>query len=207
MKMILQGVLLVALSFLLASCATLDKSECLEAEWKTIGFEDGADGLSPSYVSNHREACAEHGVKPDLDLYRAGHDQGLEVFCTPANGFKQGRTGKTHNDVCPAHLRGQFLIAYDTGEQLYLLDTTIEDQLREAEKLKTEKNSLDKRIKNLEVALVSGALSSSERQVVLDDFKKLQKRQAKIDIDIRDMELNAARMQGQYETLDANHPY
>ena len=52
--------------FFVASCATMSESECEEADWEIIGLEDGAQGHPLSHIGQHRKACAEYGVKPDL---------------------------------------------------------------------------------------------------------------------------------------------
>ena len=94
-------ILVVLLSLMAGGCATLDKAECREADWKIIGLEDGASGRHLSYIGNHRKACAEYGVKPDLTLYEHGHANGLKQFCTGNNGYSLGRAGRAYNNVCP----------------------------------------------------------------------------------------------------------
>ncbi len=54
---------------LVTGCATMDKSECEQADWRIIGLEDGAEGRPVSYIGRHRKACAEYGIKPNLALY------------------------------------------------------------------------------------------------------------------------------------------
>ena len=61
---------------LLTGCAGgLSKDECLYADWRAIGYEDGARGAPASAVSSHRQACAKKaGVTPDMSEYLAGRD-------------------------------------------------------------------------------------------------------------------------------------
>ena len=192
---------------LVSGCATLNKSECREADWQTIGLEDGAKGHPLTYIGNHRKACAEHGVKPDLDQYRVGHQAGLTRFCTPDNGFKQGRAGRGYNNVCPAELEGQFLAGYDTGRELHELKSEIDHMLGDARTAKTEKTELEKKLQNIETMLVSGVMSASDRQALLDEFKSMQTRHATLAVYITDLELGAARMQGEYDVLNSSHGY
>ena len=36
-------------------CATMGKDECLSADWRTIGFEDGAGGYPASRIGQYRQ--------------------------------------------------------------------------------------------------------------------------------------------------------
>lgn len=192
---------------LVSSCATLNKSECREADWQTIGLEDGAKGHPLTYIGKHRKACAEHGVTPDLDQYGLGHNAGLKRFCTPDSGFKQGRAGRSYNNVCPTELEGRFLAGYDTGRELHELKSEIDRMLREARTADAEKAALEQNLQNVENMLVSGVMSASDRQALLDEFKQMQKRQTTLEVYIRDLELGAARLQGEYDLLDSSHGY
>jgi hypothetical protein len=192
---------------LASGCATLNKSECRKADWEMIGLEDGAKGHPLTYIGNHRKACAEYGVKPDLDQYSIGHQAGLTRFCTPDNGFKQGRAGRGYNNVCPAELEGQFLAGYDTGRELHELKSEIDQMLGDARTASVEKTQLEKKLQNIETMLVSGVMSASDRKALLDEFKQMQKRQATLEVYVRDLELGAARMQGEFDLLDASHGY
>ena len=49
--------LLVAMSF--AACASMSEDECRTADWRTIGYEDGAAGASATALGHRREACAD----------------------------------------------------------------------------------------------------------------------------------------------------
>ncbi len=197
----------VLLLLMAGGCATLDKSECREADWKIIGLEDGASGHPLSYIGNHRRACAEYGIKPDLALYELGHANGLKRFCTADNGFSQGRAGRSYNNVCPAALRGQFLAGYDTGRELHALSSDIERMQEDVRTMQSELDESMKRQINVENLLVTGTISASTRQSLLDQVKKMQTNNTALQISIRETELEAARLQGEYDVLNASHPY
>lgn len=199
--------LLILAALTLGGCATMDKSECRTADWQTIGIEDGARGRPISYIGNHRKACAEYGVQPDLAQYRLGHANGIARFCTDDNGFSQGRAGRAYQDVCPQELRGQFLAGYDTGLELYQLNRDIEQMQRQVEEQKGELVELENRMLNVETLLVSGAISAADRRSLLQQFKQLQSHQALLEAEIRNLEIAAARKQGEYDVLDASHGY
>jgi hypothetical protein len=197
----------ILLSLMAGGCATLDKDECREADWNIIGLEDGASGYHLSYVGNHRKACAEYGVKPDLALYERGHANGLKQFCTADNGYSLGHAGRTYNNVCPPALSGRFLAGYETGRELHALSSDIGRLQNDARTMQTELDESMKRQVNVENLLVSGAISTSTRKTLLDQFKQMQTNNTALQISIRQTELEAARLQGNYDVLNTAHPY
>ncbi len=197
----------VLLSLLATGCATLDKSECREADWKIIGLEDGARGYPLSYIGNHRKACAEYGIKPDLALYELGHANGLKLFCTADNGFSQGRAGRSYNNVCPPALRDQFLAGYDTGRELHDLSSDIGRMQKDVQTMQNELDESMKRQINVENLLVTGTISASTRKSLLDQVKQMQANNTALQVSIQETELEAARLQGEYDVLNAVHPY
>jgi hypothetical protein len=118
---------LIAAMLLLAGCASLDRSECLNANWYAIGLEDGARGYSVERLGAHRRACAEHNVAPDAERYLAGHGEGLKSFCTYERGYALGRAGKTPAGTCPPELRDGFLAGHRHGKELYGLTRRLDE--------------------------------------------------------------------------------
>lgn len=62
----LNALLIVAILSGLSACASMSKDECLNANWKTIGYEDGSLGRPETTIQAHRKACAKINVTPDL---------------------------------------------------------------------------------------------------------------------------------------------
>lgn len=110
---------LVLLAALLAGCASLDRNQCVSADWYAIGLEDGARGRAIERLGDHRRACAEHGVAPQTQRYLAGRDEGLKSFCTYERGFTQGRGGQGYAGACPATLAAGFQRGYQLGRELH----------------------------------------------------------------------------------------
>src|SRR4051812_30684985 len=86
----------------LAACATMDRNQCVNADWYAVGLEDGARGRALERLGEHRGACAEYNVAPDTARYLAGRGEGLKSFCPYERGFSEGRAGNYHAGVCPA---------------------------------------------------------------------------------------------------------
>jgi hypothetical protein len=130
-----------ASSFLLvlfcAACATLDKDECVNADWYAIGLEDGARGRSVERLGDHRRACAKHNVTPNAERYVAGRNEGLKSFCTYERGFTEGRAGHGYAAVCPPPLAQNFLAGHQRGRELHELNRRLDETEREIGRIKT----------------------------------------------------------------------
>src|SRR4051794_9705249 len=86
----------------LAACASMDRNQCVSADWYAVGLEDGARGRAVERLGDHRRACAEYRVAPDTARYLAGRNEGLKSFCTYERGFSEGRGGNSYAAACPA---------------------------------------------------------------------------------------------------------
>lgn len=198
---------LLPLLLLLSGCATLDESECRSADWRTIGLEDGGKGLPLTTVGRHRKSCAEFGVKPDLEAYSRGHADGVVSFCTPRNGFIQGKAGRSHYDVCPASLRDEFLAGYEDGQELYALERK-RDRLRRD--IRTDEEYLEEaedRLARREERIVAAGVSSAERETLLVEIKAEMARieDLRLQLDTQGAELE--RLGEIYDTLSAQYRY
>ena len=71
---------LLAAALLAGGCASMDKPQCVNANWYAIGMEDGAQGRTLQRLGDHRRACAEHGVQPDAERYAAGRNEGRSLW-------------------------------------------------------------------------------------------------------------------------------
>ncbi|ATJ81331.1 DUF2799 domain-containing protein [Halomonas beimenensis] len=130
------ALLLVALLALLglSGCATLSEGECRTADWRQLGRQDGAQGQPRARLFEHRKACAEYGIAPDAEAYFTGRQRGLFDYCTPANGFRQGRRGARYQGVCPALLEPDFLERYRQGRALHEAEAALAGTEREIER-------------------------------------------------------------------------
>ena len=129
----------------LAGCAGMSQQACLSSDWKTVGFQDGTLGRPVGTIGNYGKACAEHGITPDLEAYRAGYAEGVQVYCKAPNGFQVGHSGAAYQGVCPAGIEQGFLAQYNAGRHLYELeyavrsiDNQIAGNTNEQERIKRE---------------------------------------------------------------------
>ena len=139
-KRLLRAGLLLGIAGMLTACASMSEQECLTANWVDQGYRDGSRGYPASRIYDHQEACAKVGVRPNQPLYTQGRNQGIEEYCQPENGWREGRLGNTYRNACPAHLESAFLRQYHEGARVY-----------EAERYVAE---LHNRLRRLESALI-----------------------------------------------------
>jgi hypothetical protein len=182
--------LLVAMSF--AACASMSEDECRTADWRTIGYEDGAAGASATALGHRREACAEYGVVPDLDAYRAGREEGLREFCQPRSGYNLGARGGQYAGVCPADLEPAFAAAYDEGRQLYGYTSRVARADAAIAAKKREIEALKETLKENEALLVSEDATKDQRTEALLEIKDYARQQGRLETELTQLEKDRA---------------
>jgi len=85
--------------FILTSCATLSKEECLRGDWRDLGMRMVSMRVCIQ-IEKHRKACAEHGIRPMKD-YIWTPREGLREYCQIDNAFRSGLSGRKYQGVCP----------------------------------------------------------------------------------------------------------
>jgi hypothetical protein len=184
----LAGAMILALT--LSGCASMDEEECLTVDWRTIGFEDGAAGYTGDRIARHRKACAKHGVSPDLALYQSGREEGLREYCRPANGYRLGAQGNSYGGVCPAELEDAFLSAYDSGRQLYTLESRVSSATYQLEGKRRELNRAEDDVVRKSALAIDGDATGEQRAQAVVDLKQLAERIGRLKAEIRQLEVD-----------------
>ena len=167
---------------LLCSCATLTPDECLHADWRGIGYEDGVQGRTPAFLNHHRQACAKVGVTPDIDAYRAGRDDGIDVFCRPANAYQLGREGYAYTGVCPDDSEEAFLVAYGEGVAIFRLESAVHEVVEEIADHDYAMEDAEQRIAKARRTLDENKeLTSEHRQRIRDAIQALSRDIGRMD--------------------------
>ncbi|AVO49464.1 hypothetical protein C6568_09430 [Melaminivora suipulveris] len=104
---------------LLAGCAAMSEQECRTADWREQGLRDALDGQPRSRLADIHDACAKAGVRPVDGLYLDGWSRGLSQFCTPDNGARWGRQGRSYANSCPPELEAAFSDRYRAGRRAW----------------------------------------------------------------------------------------
>ncbi|MEM9385412.1 MAG: DUF2799 domain-containing protein [Pseudomonadota bacterium] len=178
---------LAVLAGLLAGCAHMDEEQCQLADWRTIGFEDGARGLDASRISKHREVCARHGVSPDLAAYQDGREAGLRQFCRPANGFDQGQSGNAYRGACPADLEADFLMGWNAGRQIWEVASAVREAEQQLQRRESRLASVKEDVQEAEAELIRDGVTADRRAELLAQVKALAEEQGALESEITEL--------------------
>lgn len=176
---------LIAASTVLGSCATMSEEECVAGNWSGRGFSDGAAGYAQSRLGEHAEACSKHGIAPDDNAYRAGWAQGVLRYCTLPNGFSQGRSGATYNNVCPAHLEADFLPAYRDGQIVYAAEQAVSSARSSVDGLGGRLAELDDKIVAKQREMRAEGLTDEQRDQIRNRIQEIRREHADTERDWR----------------------
>lgn len=184
MMMRLVGV--VAVCALLGACQTLSKEECVAADWRVIGEQDGAAGYSSQdRFARHVKACQRAGIIPDQTRWFQGYQQGLPRYCTPLNGLAVGSQGKSYANVCPVDLDAGFREGYSLGNAYYRTQSGIsskQSQIRGIEQTIRDDEKL--------IRTETAASSDIRRRIDADRWR------------IRDLEREIGRLQSDLRRVE-----
>ena len=194
---------------MLASCASMSKNECLYADWRAIGYEDGAVGAPTTAISSRRQACAKAGVTPDMPAYLAGRDEGLVEYCTPANGFVVGERGFGYSGVCGRHAEASFLESYRAGARLHLLRDRVHGASNALITATGELDAIQYEITQSSIDLIRSEMSAVDRAALVVEITQLSAESDRIERALpglrRDVDLAEADLAA-YEAQLASQP-
>ncbi|HAJ92078.1 MAG TPA: hypothetical protein DCO71_05600 [Gammaproteobacteria bacterium] len=198
---------ILALLALLQGCATLDKDECMLADWRLIGYQDGVAGKSATVLGEYREDCAKHAVVPDLDAYRAGREEGLQQYCEADNGYRLGNAGRGLPAICPTVLEGDFRDAYNAGRELYLARSAVNKTHSRIDNRKQTLSTLGSNRAQKLAALIADGLKADQRVMILYDINELQQEMDSVEDEIVDLESDLEEQQASLDHLSRNSTY
>ena len=95
------GLFFLLSALLLSGCAALSPEECATADWQGLGVKDGNQGR-PDRAADYLESCSKAKISFDLNAYRKGRAEGLQIYCQPDNAIREGLAGRIYGGVCPA---------------------------------------------------------------------------------------------------------
>lgn len=197
----------LAIPLLLQGCATLSKEECLHSDWRLIGFEDGSRGKSQQRIGEHRSACAEYGVTPDLNLYRQGWDEGIIEFCRPQTGYQQGLKGYDYKGVCPRHLEAGFLDGFYYGQRIHDTERKLRQLNRDYNHMEQEYQQLTDQINQKQTLLISDQSTPEMRLKLLSEIKDSTQRQGEIKSELTQLSVQQGKLEHAIQQLRQDSPY
>ncbi len=191
-----------------AGCSTtLNKAECRNADWRTIGYEDGARGASAARIGQHREACADHGIVPDLTAYRQGRDEGLRQYCRAQNGFRLGEKGAAYAGVCPADVEPEFQAAYEAGKRLHDASSRVRYTQSRIRNKELQLAQIKRDRQSRQVKLVSPGVSPAPRAELLAETLEAARDQGTIEQEIEELKMDLVEHQEQLAQVRETSPY
>ena len=187
----------------LNGCATLSEEQCLVGDWYGIGVSDGAAGYTMSRIDDHAEACARHGVSPNINAYSEGRARGLVSYCTTGVGFREGREGDGYAGVCPADLEPDFLAGYSDGRLVLAAQTAVNTANNDRARYEQQARDLEAQIRNEETAAAAEGLTDEQRRVIRDRIRRLRDDRDRALDAVRDAEWQARDAQREVDMLRA----
>lgn len=184
--------MLLALSQL-GACAVMSKTECLNADWRNVGYDVGLKGKTDvSNAFNRRSnACVKHGANADWGQFRQGHSDGVVEYCQLGNAVDLGVRGvrrAINDDVCPERDYPGFREAFNAGYQLHILSDRVRDASVSVSRVTGHIHESKKRIDHIKKELGVSGLDADER-------KRLKRERRQLRYDISQLERDLVRYQ------------
>jgi hypothetical protein len=193
---------------LLAGCATgMDKNQCVAADWRMIGYEDGLRGQTADRIGAHRVACAKHQVTPNLAAYSEGRERGLVEFCQPKNGFRVGLQGSGYANVCPTATEAAFVHGYKWGRQIH---DARSDLRNTNSRLKSARDGLlqtDSAMAGVTAELVQPKVTTERRAWLAQELVRLTQQRGDLIARIDELTARAQQLTVNVYDLERQSPY
>jgi hypothetical protein len=181
-----------AVVYLLAGCSGMSEQACVSADWRTVGFEDGTAGRSEGSIGRYRQQCSEHGVTPDLESYRAGHAEGVRIYCKESNGFAVGHSGASYQGVCPADMESDFLAEYNSGRRLNELESALSSiDSRIASNYRAQE-SIKQELTDIGIRMVASDTTVEQRLAMVTRSAELGRHHGELTTEIQVLERDRA---------------
>jgi hypothetical protein len=149
-------------------------------------------GRAESNIGRYRQSCAEHGVAPDLESYRAGHAEGVQVYCRASNGFAVGHGGGVYQGVCPAGLEPEFVAEYKAGRHLYELESALGNiESRIASNYRAQEN-IKQELTTIGAKMIASDTTAEQRLAMVTRSADLGRRFGELSNESRDLERDRA---------------
>ncbi|MFI2812994.1 MULTISPECIES: DUF2799 domain-containing protein [Microbulbifer] len=162
---------------LLSGCAVISEEQCRAGSWYELGVQDGSRGVGQAKVFEMAQECQHYGVRVDSEAWLRGHEEGVEEYCTAANGFSQGRRGRNYQGVCTGPTADLFLKEYERGLALYRVEQEYRQLVSRHEYLRDELYSVRAALRSAE----------SEEQV---QVLQMRRRSLRRELRMLDLELH-----------------
>lgn len=183
----------------LAGCGGMSASECELADWRAVGYEDGAQGRATESFATYRKSCAEHTVSPNFQAYQSGREAGLREYCRPEKGFREGARGVAYTGACPADLEVAFYNRYIDGRTLYKMQAAVNSTSRDLQKRRSRMDEIEKELTQSMTDVLIGATSNEERAVLVVGTKQLAEERVRLKDEVVRLEAQLSKEEAELE--------
>lgn len=124
-------------------CSGISKKSCSDTDWKQQGITDGNNGKAATDILNTEKSCKEKNADFPILTYKQGWVEGIQVYCSPENGFKlasQGQKLKVEN--CPIEFQPKLVDSIKKGEEFLKAEKSIARLEKAEEKMKDKRASV-----------------------------------------------------------------
>lgn len=165
--------LFLTLILVTASCSTMSKKECQNADWWELGFSDlSQHGRNNSYYNTREKACSKHKVASSENAYMKGWNEAISTYCTNETIYSMGVKGTTFLNICSEDKYQELLSFYTKGRKVYEINLQIKqinNEITNIENLRDQKDvtAIEKSQFNRKIEL----LKSDIRMLGLEKLK------------------------------------
>ena len=192
----------------LAGCATgMGRDQCVAADWRTIGYEDGLHGFPADRIGVHRVACAKHQVAPDLAAYTEGRDRGLRDYCQPRNGFRVGLSGGGYANVCPDVADAGFTQGYRSGREIHDARVALRSTQTRLRGAREGLANTEAAMVNVTAEVVLPNVATERRAWLATELVRLTQERSNLIVRIDQLTLQAQELTASVQELERRSPY
>lgn len=204
----LAGTAGVFVAVLVSACATgSGKDQCVAADWRTIGYEDGLRGAPADRIGVHRVACAKHQVTPNLAEYLEGRERGLQQYCQPKNGFRVGLHGGGYANVCSGPSETAFVEGYRYGRQIHGARAALRASQSQLRSTRDGLAKTEAAMANVTAELVLPAVPTDRRAFLATELVRLTQQRTELVARIDQLTLRTQELAANVHELERQSPY
>jgi hypothetical protein len=193
---------------LLAGCATgMDRDQCVAADWRMIGYEDGLHGYAADRIGFHRVACAKHQVTPNLAAWSEGRERGLREYCQPKNGFRVGLAGGAYANVCAGPSESAFVDSYRWGRQIHDARSDLRGTQSRLRGARDGLVQTEAAMANVTAELVLPKVPTERRAFLAQELVRLTQERTDLIVRIDQLSVRAQQLSVNVQDLERQSPY
>jgi hypothetical protein len=162
------------------SAPAMTAAECAAADWRQIGYQDGAAGRTGEVFGERDSVCLTAGYRADLDAWRIGYDEGVYYYCDPRRGFERGRSGEYYAGVCPAELDPPYRAAFEDGRRVNAVMSALRSAESSVLSLRSQRDELERKISQNEAGLIAST-TDAERNRHRDELIRLREERSQVN--------------------------